>query len=166
MAGWTALAKSEMKFTFFLQDFDKLFIIKIQSGSEHLNIRIRDILGVQYSNGSLKVILFPSVIQLLGNKRTLGLSLVPFVIAYTNDLFIVNLFENDKIISQFIWFIKRCDQSGDRVSKNYRRYHMCSILSYNVVLLNNEKYWTRYIHDIGLRVQQCLGTYPFDHKSN
>ena len=32
---------------------------------------------------------------------------------WTNELFILNVFENDKIISQFVSIIKSCDQTGD-----------------------------------------------------
>ena len=36
---------------------------------------------------------------------------------------------------KYVAFIKLCYQSGDIVSKNDKRYHICSIFSYNVVLL-------------------------------
>ena len=42
-----------------------------------------------------------------------------------NDLFIVNEFLNKKIISQFFGIIKSFNQSGDRVSKNDKIYHIC-----------------------------------------
>ena len=53
----------------------------------------------------------------------------------------VNEFENEKIIGQFAGIIKCCDQSGDRVSKNDKIYHIYSILGFNVVLGKSLKIW-------------------------
>ena len=58
----------------------------------------------------------------------------------------VNESENEKIIRQNVGIIKCCDQSGDRESKNDKRHHICSILSFNIVLI---KYVTLYIHVVG-----------------
>ena len=35
--------------------------------------------------------------------------------------------ENEKIISQIVGISKICDQNGDRVSKNYKYSHICSM---------------------------------------
>ena len=40
---------------------------------------------------------------------------------WNNDLFIVNEFENETIISSFVGCIKCYDQNGDKVSKNDKK---------------------------------------------
>ena len=52
-----------------------------------------------------------------------------------NHFFIVNKYEDENIINQFVGIIKWFDQSGDRVSKNNKVYHICCMLSFNIVLL-------------------------------
>ena len=41
----------------------------------------------------------------------------------------------------FLEIIKCCEQNFDRVSKNDTRYHFCSILGFNAVLLKVGKIW-------------------------
>ena len=60
-------------------------------------------------------------------------------IRYINN---VNEFENEKIISEFIGIFEYCDQSGDRVPNNNKKYQICSILSCNFVLPKVEKHGT------------------------
>ena len=47
----------------------------------------------------------------------------------SQSTFTTNEFESENAISQLI---KDCDQSGDKVSKNDKRYYICSILTYTV----------------------------------
>ena len=53
----------------------------------------------------------------------------------------VNKFEDENIINQFVKIIKWFDQSGDRVSKNNKIYHICCMLSFNIVLLKVWQLW-------------------------
>ena len=46
----------------------------------------------------------------------------------TNDLSAVDEFENEKIINQFVKIIISCDKCSDRVFKNNKRYHICSVI--------------------------------------
>ena len=45
----------------------------------------------------------------------------------TSDLYIVNEFENVRIIGQIVGAWQKSDQNGDRVYKNDKSYHICSI---------------------------------------
>ena len=58
---------------------------------------------------------------------------------------------SEKLVCSFVRLIKCCDQSGDRVSKNDKRYYICSILVFNIDLLKVWKimesvclYWIRF----------------------
>ena len=42
-------------------------------------------------------------------------------------LHFIKYLENEKIICQFVGIIKGCDQTGDRVSKNDKSGHICSM---------------------------------------
>ena len=49
-------------------------------------------------------------------------------------------------MDQFFGNIKCCDQSGDRVSENDKRYHIHKFFSYNAVLKKYDKYGTLSIY--------------------
>ena len=64
-------------------------------------------------------------------------------------VFIVNLFaskvEDEVIISQIVRISEGCDQNGNRVSKNDKSCHICS-MRLKGVLVTYEKYGTMFIY--------------------
>ena len=62
-------------------------------------------------------------------------------------------------ICQFVRIIECCDQSVDRGFKKNKKYHICSILSTNVILLKVGKIWDSVSQGspTGLKVRKKMG---------
>ena len=60
-----------------------------------------------------------------------------------------------RLFVKFVRIIKCCNQIGDKVPKNDKGYHICSILSYNVVVLKNMGLCLNMTNDSRIKFHTC-----------